>query len=840
MLPLTLESTQLIGFRAYLREQGVSFCSNGRPLSVAVFAANAKGKSSLVDAFEFYFSENATLPRLGIRSIDGQAGREALEHADARALGLDSSVQFSFREGTEPFGDTRSVSPGGTPRSEAANRVMEHCPIPFIIRGHQLRGFVEGQSAEKRYEEVINWFGLGPLLSTQKNLRALRKQLKQRAESRTAFAERMRDLPRLTANGVKDWQETKVLEWLNAEVLQKLDNTLFFSELSKDDLKYEDLVQRKQAEELNLGLVSINQLISTLESVDKATPPEEKPTANVTAFENAIVKFRDAATQEEAERASASKSVFNQVWAAAKDIFANQTISLQECPVCETALPQTALKSPDAILLRLDTKLTGINSYRRAVQAATAAAAELNKTHGLFLTNLEDLNSKLEDTGYGHRARRISDYRDQIKAWRIGHPAPDKSAAIAEHKVLLEELLQDRQRILREKGDQTYERALTIANSLIDFKSALARIDRVQSELSDLNDELKKEAEYINHRIAGHVQALIGALEERINEFYRDIQGDTAAVPRIHLEMPSEDDTNQQRLQLLIDFAHNRKGVAPSGYLSDSQLHALALSIRLAAIVTFNLTARIAILDDIVTSYDADHRKNIAAMFAKRLSHFQILLVTHDERFFNILQEHLPASCWKFRRITELKADFGPIFHDHRTADQDIDEKLERGESAANEIRQAEEEWLLDLCRDIRTSLPIRPLEHPYRFERSELALSLASFLRKQNISPPAVPGISNSFLASLQRGDIENFGSHFSDNPLETGSIGDERARWNEFKYFRSLFRCPSCGGTRFKRPDQLNKPVCKKCDTTFAFSISSAAIPVRAPAQTSPGHAA
>jgi len=281
----------------------------------------------------------------------------------------------------------------------------------------------------------------------------------------------------------------------------------------------------------------------------------------------------------------------------------------------------------------------------------------------------------------------------------------------------------------------------------------------------------------------------------------------------------------KQRIQLLIDFSETRKGVVPSGYLSDSQIHTLALSLRLAAMRLFNDNVPVIVLDDVVTSYDADNRKNIAAMFAKNFTGHQIIIVTHDERFFALLQDHMPQGSWLFRRITELKPDYGPTFHDHRTPDEEIQTKLDKGEKAANEIRQAEDEWLLDICRAFRVKVAIRPVDRPYKFERSELANALASFLKRAGIVPPQVPGIANPFLVSLQKGDVENFGSHFSDNPAEGGSAGDEKTRWKEFTSFRDQFACPGCGGRRFIRPEPLTKPVCKICEVPFAFKGPAAA---------------
>src|SRR3546814_20715175 len=83
---------------------------------------------------------------------------------------------------------------------------------------------------------------------------------------------------------------------------------------------------------------------------------------------------------------------------------------------------------------------------------------------------------------------------------------------------------------------------------------------------------------------------------------------------------------------LLIDFASNRAGVQPAGYLSDSQLHSVALALRLAAIRTFNTRLPLIALADVITSYDADHRRSIAALLASFAARSQIIVPTHDQR----------------------------------------------------------------------------------------------------------------------------------------------------------------------------------------------------------------
>ena len=267
----------------------------------------------------------------------------------------------------------------------------------------------------------------------------------------------------------------------------------------------------------------------------------------------------------------------------------------------------------------------------------------------------------------------------------------------------------------------------------------------------------------------------------------------------------------------------------PSGYLSDSQVHTLALSLRLAAIKRLNKNVAVIVLDDIVTSYDADHRRYIAATIAEQLRDFQVIVVTHDDRFFAFLKEMLPQASWDFRRITALEPDFGPRFADHKTREQELEDTWSQGNLAANLIRQSEEEWLRRI--GVEFGVDGRIKEFGATYERWEYAQALMKFFKNRRIAVPVVAGVANPFLASLAGGTVENFGSHFQDNAYGFASIGDEQRRWTEFKQFRDMFKCPSptCGRTRFTRPGTLSLPMCQACQTPFAFAAAPA---VAAPA--------
>ena len=479
--------------------------------------------------------------------------------------------------------------------------------------------------------------------------------------------------------------------------------------------------------------------------------------------------------------------------------------------------------SRDAVRISITTKLATLTTYRQAESALQTAKQQVSQSNQTLKIALENLRTGLADADYKAESELLVSYLADLKLWDFDRQSPNSADLFQALDSIHKSLTDARDRLEDQQGENTYANAHNIACELIQVRNHLNRINRTKRELHILYVELVDRAKSIEKAIVEHTEGLISKLEDDVDDLYKKIQGaDEDDPPLIRFQLAGEDTSNQQQVRLVIDYTENRKGVAPTGYLSDSQIHTVALALRLAAVRTFNTGAPIIVLDDVVTSYDADHRKSIAATLAEEFEGFQIILVTHDEQFFRLLQDHLPRGRWAFRRIMYIDRDFGPVFTDHHMPDEEIGRKLFVGEPSGEEIRKAEEEWLLKICREFRVSVVIRPIDKPYEYQRSELADALAGFLKDCKISIPKVPGVANPFLNSLQTGTVENFASHFSDDPYKSVSAGDEKARWEEFRSFRDLFVCSSCGGNRFKRPKGLSKPVCSKCEIPFEFRVA------------------
>lgn len=823
--PTLFHTLTLEGFRAYLQPK--TFDLSKKPC-LAIFAPNGLGKSSVIDALEFLFSEHGTLDRLGQRTLNNQAGPPALAHNGAQAAGIAPKVKFSTITGTTISEGTRAASGNQRPIHATATAMKAGFVVSPIIRGYTLRTFVENHSPENRYGDVAGWLQLTPLVEVQKNLRLLRREVKAAAESTTEQVRLAGLLRAETGQEVQTWNDDIVLGYINTSVVAPLDPVLTLAALAIEDAGYAEVVKRVEAEEKRIGLAGLNQMRGAVVALWQKTVLEDGGDAQLTGaiatFDAALVALAHAKVTEADERDKAAGTIFRSVWRDAEALFADEATAPDECPICATDIGNTAAGSVAAIRDLLHTHLSDLQSYNDAKSALDDTETAANQAHNRLVARLPAMIEHLPaDDGGGFQTALIA-YQTSVAGWPAAE-APDSAAIVAGLEELLADLDQEIEHVEAKQGDHTWLKAKAKIDRLLRLQYEVSMATRATEELAALHESLVAQATLVSGKIREKVQSLLDTLQTPMNDIYKEIQGANAKL--IRLDLPGEDDTNQQRMQLVIDFAENRPGVAPGGYLSDSQIHSVALALRLAAIKKFNGAAPVVALDDVVTSYDADHRRAIGALLAKMFTECQIILVTHDERFFNYLKDQLAAKDWQFTRIIGLDPAFGPRFADHKVTDDMIADRWARGESAANEMRQAEEEWLLDIARGFGVNVRIRQLEKAYSYERAELASAIGGFLGDLKLTPADVPGVNNRFIASLIKGDIENFGSHFQEGPYGDGSIGDEQTRWNEFKAFRKQFQC-ICGRAKYQRPFGLNKPVCAhaKCETQFAFGLPAAEV--------------
>ena len=137
----TFAGASMSGFRFTAKEPICRIKRRSAPFSAP--APNGNGQSGMIDALEFMFSKDGTLDRLGIRTINNNAGVVALAHNLAEEAKLSPDVTISFivkknvTSGSRPAAGSKRLMP------EIAATVNSCFTVSPIIRGHALRTFVD-------------------------------------------------------------------------------------------------------------------------------------------------------------------------------------------------------------------------------------------------------------------------------------------------------------------------------------------------------------------------------------------------------------------------------------------------------------------------------------------------------------------------------------------------------------------------------------------------------------------------------------------------------------------------------------------------------------------------
>ena len=116
-----------------------------------------------------------------------------------------------------------------------------------------------------------------------------------------------------------------------------------------------------------------------------------------------------------------------------------------------------------------------------------------------------------------------------------------------------------------------------------------------------------------------------------------------------------------------IKLDENKKNISrPHTFLNEAKLTAIALSIRFA-MLDQKLSGAIAvdtpnflILDDVLVSLDMSNREIVLDIILKEFTDYQLLILTHDRNFFELLRHRIKRfgqENWKYIEIYECEKD---------------------------------------------------------------------------------------------------------------------------------------------------------------------------------------
>jgi len=725
-------------FRGVPTEMTVDF---GKGESTVIYGENGTGKSTIADALEWYFrGEIELLSHEGrqhaVRHVGGDGeGATSVEVLTSGALG--GKVLFPDERTPDTF--------------EALRRET------FLLRGRTLADFINKSKTEK-WKALVEILGLDEIESLREDLQRVRNDL--RKASKTA-EEEVRVYRRALSSGGDTVSEETVLtnlrqicELLGVEPPQSLNQVAEPSWITS-------AVGASASVSSSSGRENLAAEIGALKAPD---------------FSKSVFDGWNALVVSDRARQLPRASLVRE----AKRLFETEAIEAGRCPVCGQKVDQKALarkiesalaevmeasrdleRFRDPILEQADGLESAYDLRDAIYERVLALDLDIPSVPTRSDTRIHDQVSALAPVD----VNAITAFLSEVRRW-------DKSAAkLAKQISAPEPSERDNQLMMlaalcqqirawqqAETKNARAKRAVTLAERVFDAYQ--------QKQKDDLGELLEQ--------ISG-----------RVAKFY------SALHPGEDLDAVSIEPWTAKGIELAIDFYGSRQR-PPHGVLSESHLNSLAIAVFLAMAASFNERLGFLILDDVINSFDVEHRGRLAELLADGFSDWQLIVLTHDQQFFEHLSRRAPS--WRKIEFTSWSHASGPRTTKYETSGTlaAARERLDSGDvqGAATKARRALEELLQEVCEALWAPLPFRRGQANDRREIGELFIGLRRTLKEHaKVQLQSIEPIFKHLEADV--GATLNVAAHASRGRSGASEV---KAALERIETLDALWSCPDC----------------------------------------------
>jgi hypothetical protein len=278
----------------------------------------------------------------------------------------------------------------------------------------------------------------------------------------------------------------------------------------------------------------------------------------------------------------------------------------------------------------------------------------------------------------------------------------------------------------------------------------------------------------------------LDAISAEINDLYLFMNADDR-ITGIRL-VPVGDDEEFAGVTLEMTF-HGEEVSPPEMYLSESHVNCLGICLFLASVKAFNQVNGFFVLDDVISSFDTNHRMRFGHLLRERFADRQILVLTHERDWFDYMTGLVKGSEWEIRQVA-WDSDAGTVLRPAPMPPREaIEEKLAKSDTdgAGNDMRRYLEGILKQTCLSLGVRL--RFLRNDRNEDRmpGEMLAGLVGTLKQHKCELKDRPVLGRLAASAF----VINKSSH--DSPY-TPTVGDLKAVWRDILEFEGLVHCGNC----------------------------------------------
>lgn len=671
-----------------------------------IWGPNGSGKSAVVDAVDFLLTGKVL--RLTGKGTEGINLKKHAPHIDCDAKDSKIRAVIQLKDKESPIEIERCVSHPNNLICDEQNETMLQPMLAFAARGQhiltrrEILRFITSE-AGTRSTDIQDLLNLSEIEEVRKSLVKVKGEYDRDCKASLQVIKKMEIAVCLVIDKTS-LNQNELLEFinnnrkiLNGKSLEKFDSKNLKSELSPPKLpaksQFNTVSVERDIENINKVMDSQN-----LESLNEANRELQ---ALIGVINNDPTRLRALSLQQ------LTKMGLELV---------DET---GDCPLCDSSW------KPEELRTHLENRLLKAKDAKETQEKIEKLAAKLEDNAISVINNLKNLQSVAEKTGVDYTALEIWINKLEIFCASLTDPLNNYPSADLKNDTLTNFFASEKWTSTCSEISDYVKKQQT--PSISTEQIAWDELTRLTESLGSLENaqEEHKTADLLARRSVILLNSFQTARDSVLEELYSKIQNRFIALyKKIHNH--DEETFNavfeQTEAKLNIDVDFHGRGFHPPHALH-SEGHQDTMGLCLYLTLAEHLTEKIMdliILDDVVMSVDADHRRDICDLFSTEFPDKQFIITTHDRTWANQLKARGVVNSKGSFEFYNWKIQTGPQINSETDLWKKIEEDFQSNNipEAAGKLRRASEEYFSMVCESIAAKVPYKS---NFRWELSDL-----------------------------------------------------------------------------------------------------------------------
>ncbi len=751
--------------------------------SILIFGESGSGKSSLTDAIEWYYSDG--VKHLISEETGSTKGRGALRNLfipDSEDAFINIQYSNNKLNATKTIDSSLMASTSNT-TDDFKDYLLATQSENLILRYRDLVEFIIASKTDKlkKLQNIIGFSAVADM-----------RDLLKKSAGRIA-----RNINSANYNNQKDAQQTVVLDNLGQNA--HTDDQLFAgANLLIKPLKIgKDIKSHKDIQDA-LKAIESKEDTALLEQISFYTKVGENLTeivGNIDSIHSSYKTYHTIYTELRKDPENIKKLQLLALLKEGQSVLKNDVVQDDYCPLCFQE------KSKIELIKELNERIKELEEIEKEKDTLEEQGQKLkdilrvnvNTIDGILKEKLfkEEQQVKLLEKVQQIKTS-LSAFSDELKKELIAKDPIQEPSKIQIGKKDISELAKQAQDTAKaltesERSNIKFQIHTKLFHAVTAYKQ-YQTIKRQQEILTKQQvtfqllfaDFIKRQEEALN--------VFLKMFSANIDEYY------TTMNPNEKIEdiklVPIKD-KNDDLVGITIEYRFfDETKTPPIAYLSESHINCLGLSFFLASVKAFNKHNEFFVLDDVISSFDRPHRSRFAKLLTDKFGDYQILLLTHEQGFFELVASDVKSKGWliqdfKWSKETGVGIEKGTTDMKERILKKFEDKDTD---GLGNDIRVYTEKVMKEIAYNIEAQVPFRYNEINEKRMAPELLDAVHSRISMKG------NGLKDKADIQKLKGMPMFIGNVMSHDNEFTASIEDLAAIWEDIEKTIHIFYCKEC----------------------------------------------